>query len=148
MKRIACLAAVVAALVVTPALYATAPHAKLPPALAKAVAAFDQAQIHGDGAALQRLLADDYVLFNSQGKVENKQDFIRDYTTPGFTMKPFTVEQEVVRQWPGGAVMGGVATLEGTSGGKPYRVRLRFADIWGLRDGRWQVIHTSAMHVP
>jgi ketosteroid isomerase-like protein len=148
MKRIACLAAVVAAFVVTPALYATAPHAMLPPALAKAVAAFDQAQIHGDGAALQRLLADDYVLFNSQGKVENKQDFIRDYTTPGFTMKPFTVEQEVVRQWPGGAVMGGVATLEGTSDGKPYRVRLRFADIWGLRDGRWQVIHTSAMHVP
>ena len=148
MKRIACLAAVVAAFVVTPALYATAPHAMLPPALAKAVAAFDQAQIHGDGAALQRLLADDYVLFNSQGKVENKQDFIRDYTTPGFTMKPFTVEQEVVRQWPGGAVMGGVATLEGTSDGKPYRVRLRFADIWGLRDGRWQVIHTSAMHLP
>lgn len=148
MKRIACLAAVVAAFVVTPALYATTPHTMLPPALAKAVAAFDQAQIHSDGAALQRLLADDYVLFNSQGKVENKQDFIRDYTTPGFTMKPFTVEQEVVRQWPGGAVMGGVATLEGTSDGKPYRVRLRFADIWGLRDGRWQVIHTSAMHVP
>jgi len=127
---------------------ATAPHPMLPPALAKAVAAFDQAQIHGDGVALQRLLADDYVLFNSQGKVENKQDFIRDYTTAGFTMKPFTVEQEVVRQWPGGAVMGGVATLEGTSEGKPYRVRLRFADIWGLRDGRWQVIHTSAMHMP
>lgn len=148
MKRIACLAAVAAALAVIPATYATASHAMLPAALARAVADFDQAQIHGDGAALKRLLADDYVLFNSQGKVEDKQDFIRDYTTPGFTMKPFTVEQEVVRQWPGGAVMGGVATLEGTSDGKPYRARLRFADIWALRDGRWQVIHTSAMRVP
>lgn len=147
MKRIACLAAVVAAFVVTPALYATAPHAMLPPALAKAVAAFDQAQIHGDGAALQRLLADDYVLFNSRARVENKADFIRDYTALGYSLKPFTVEQEVVRYWPGGAVLGGVATLEGSSEGKPFKARLRFADIWRERDGQWQVIFTQAIRM-
>jgi len=72
---------------------ATAPHASLPPALARAVAAFDRAQVEGDGAALQRLLADDYVLFNSRARVENKADFIRDYTAPGYSLKPFTVEQ-------------------------------------------------------
>ncbi|HET6431787.1 nuclear transport factor 2 family protein [Dyella sp.] len=137
------------ALAVAPAARtATAPHPSLPPALAEAVAAFDQAQIRADGAALERMLAADYVLFNSQGTVENKRDFIRDYTAPGFSLKPFTVEQEVVRQWPGGALLGGVAVLEGTSGGKAFRVRLRFADIWCLRDGHWQVIHTSAMRMP
>lgn len=128
--------------------HATAPHAMLPPALAKAVAQFDRAQMHGDGAALARLLADDYVLFNSRGLVEDKAAFIHDYTAPGTSMKPFTVEDEVVRHWPGGAVLGGVVTLEGTSGGKPYSVRLRFADIWRERDGRWQVIFTGATRVP
>jgi ketosteroid isomerase-like protein len=128
--------------------HATAPHAMLPPALAQAVAEFDRAQMRGDGAALGRLLADDYVLFNSRALVEDKAAFIRDYTAPGSSMKPFTVEDEVVRHWPGGAVLGGVVTLEGTSEGKPYKVRLRFADIWAERNGRWQVIFTEATRVP
>jgi ketosteroid isomerase-like protein len=128
--------------------HATAPHAMLPPALAQAVAEFDRAQIEGDGAALGRLLADDYVLFNSRALVEDKADFIRDYTAPGYSLKPFTVEDEVVRHWPGGAVLGGVVTLEGTSEGKAYAVRLRFADIWAERDGRWQVVFTEATRVP
>lgn len=127
---------------------ATAPHAMLPPALAKAVAEFDRAQMQGDGPALARLLADDYVLFNSRGLVEDKAAFIHDYTAPGTSMKPFTIEGEVVRHWPGGAVLGGVVTLEGTSEGKPYKVRLRFADIWAERDGRWQVVFTGATRVP
>ncbi|CAM5518251.1 nuclear transport factor 2 family protein [Rhodanobacter lindaniclasticus] len=127
---------------------ATAPHASLPPALARAVAAFDRAQVEGDGAALQRLLADDYVLFNSRALVESKADFIRDYTAPGYSLRPFTVEDELVRHWPGGAVLGGVVTLEGTSGGQPFTARLRFADIWRERDGRWQVIFTQATRVP
>src|SRR5690242_4342434 len=127
---------------------ATASHTMLPPALAMAVAEFDRAQMQGDGAALARLLAGDYVLFNSRGLVEDKAAFIRDYTAPGASMKPFTVEEEVVRHWPGGAVLGGVATLEGTSEGKPYKVRLRFADIWAERDGRWQVVFTEATRAP
>lgn len=127
---------------------ATAPHASLPPALARAVAAFDRAQFEGDGAALQRLLADDYVLFNSRALVESKADFIRDYNASGYSLRPFTVEDELVRHWPGGAVLGGVVTLEGTSGGQPFKARLRFADIWRERDGRWQVIFTQATREP
>jgi hypothetical protein len=125
-----------------------AAHAMLPPALAKAVAEFDRAQIHGDRAALDRLLADDYVLVNSRAQTEDKAAFIGDYTAPGFTLEPFTVEHELIRHWNGGAVLGGVAMLRGTSGGKPYAVRLRFADIWRERDGRWQVIFTEAARVP
>ena len=147
MKPAIALLALVAALHARDA-RATAPHTMLPPALAKAVAEFDRAQMQGDGPALARLLADDYVLFNSRGLVEDKTAFIHDYTAPGSSMKPFTVEDEVVRHWPGGAVLGGVVTLEGTSEGKPYKVRLRFADIWAERDGQWQVVFTEATRVP
>ena len=41
---------------------ATAPHAMLPLALAKAVAAFDRAQMQCDVSLIARLLADYYVL--------------------------------------------------------------------------------------
>lgn len=122
------------------------PHAVLPPDLRRAVADYDRAQAQGDVAALRRLLADDYVLQNSAGKVDRKADFLRDAATT--TFDPFTVEDETLRLWRDGALLAGVATLHGRSGGKEFTVRLRFADIWRKRDGRWQVAFTQATRVP
>ena len=121
---------------------AAAAHAALPPDLAKAVADYDAAQIKGDGAELKRLLADDYTLINSSGSIENKAQLIADYTAPGYKLDPFVVKEPVEKVWTDGAVMGGIATLSGTDGGKRFEVTLRFADIWAKRHGAWQVIYT------
>ena len=118
--------------------------APLPPALAAAARAYDEAQVKGDKAALEALLADDYRLVNSGGRVETKAQFIADLTAPDFTMAPFTVEQPIARVWANGAVLGGASALSGTDGGKPYAARLRFADVWAKRDGKWQVVFTQA----
>jgi hypothetical protein len=126
----------------------TSTHAQLPKDLATAVAAFDRAQIQGDGAALARLLADDYVLVNTRALIEHKADFINDYTAPGWKLQPYVVEDETVRSWNDGAVLAGAVTLQGTSDGKPFKARLRFADIWRRRNGQWQVIFTQATRVP
>ncbi|MEP7098720.1 MAG: nuclear transport factor 2 family protein [Dokdonella sp.] len=122
-------------------------HAQLPADLARAVTEFDRAQIKGDGHALARLLADDYVLVNSRAQLENKADFINDYTAPGWKLMPYVVEDETIRHWNDGAVLSGTVTLQGLSDSKPFKARLRFADIWRKRDGRWQVIFTQAMRV-
>ena len=127
---------------------AAAPSAEMPADLQAAAHAFDQAQMHNDGAALTGLLADDYLLVNSSGTLESKADFIRDYTAPGFTLEPFTIEQPVEKIWADGAVLGGIATLKGMSEGKPYEARLRFADIWAKRGGRWQVVYTQVNRAP
>lgn len=120
------------------------PHAQLPAELRQAAADFDRAQLHSDVAELQRLLADDYVLYNSQGKVEGKAEFIRDYA--GMKLQPFKVEDETIRGFGDAAVLAGVATLSGTdiASGEAFSVRLRFADVWRKRDGRWQVTFTQA----
>jgi ketosteroid isomerase-like protein len=120
----------------------------IPRELARAVRAYDDAQVHGDRAALDRLLADDYLLINSRGLHESKHQLIADYTALGFTLKPFRVEDPVAKVWSGSAIMGGVATLEGTDSGQPYKVRLRFADVWAKRAGRWQVVYTQASREP
>jgi hypothetical protein len=44
--------------------------------------------------------------------------------------------------------MGGIATLRGKDAGRRYEVRLRFADIWAKRKGRWQVIYTQVSKAP
>src|SRR3569833_3695358 len=119
-----------------------------PPDLAAAARAFDQAQVKGDGAALRALLADDYLLVNSRGERENKAEFIRDYTAPGFTFAPFVIDQPVTQVWATGAVLGGIVDAHGMSEGKPYARRLRVSDVWAKRNGKWQVIFTAASRAP
>jgi hypothetical protein len=114
----------------------------VPADLAKAVKDYDEAQIHGNKAELERLLADDYTLISSRGLVESKADLIAEYTAPGYKIEPFVVREPIEKVWNDGAVMAGVATLKGIDGGKPFSIDLRFADIWAKRNGNWQVIYT------
>ena len=129
-------------------LLAAAAAATIPADLAAAVHGYDQAQIRGNKAELERWLADDYLLVNSSGQIETKAQLIADYTAPGFKIEPFTIEQPVEKAWGDGAVMGGIATLKGTDGGKRFELRLRFADIWAKRNGRWQVTYTQVAKAP
>lgn len=122
--------------------------AALPADLAKAAHDYDQAQIRSDKAELTRLLADDYLLQNSGGQVQDKASFIADSTAPGFHIEPFTVEEPVEKLLGDTALLGGVATLKGTDGGKPFTARLRFVDVWTKRDGQWRVVFTQATRAP
>ena len=88
-----------------------------------------------------------YALVNSRGAVEDKRQMVADYTDPGFHLDPYVVAKPIVRQWPDSAVIGGEVTLAGTSDGKPFKRRLRFADIWRRRAGRWQVAFTEVTPV-
>jgi hypothetical protein len=147
MKAMIAIALVFAA---TPALAADAPmpaYPGVPADLAKAAIAFDRAQLKADGAVLRDLLADDYLLINSQDQRETKAQFIGDYTAAGFTMDPFAIDDQVIKVWADGAILGGAVTATGTSDGKPYSIRLRFTDVWAKRDGKWRVIFTHANRI-
>jgi len=142
-----CLAA---ALLVTasPALAATHDYDDLPSDLAHAVEAYDAAQLHNDGAALGRLLADDYRLAGSSGKVETKAAFIADSTDPNFRLLPFTLRDPVHIVWGDGAVLSAVVDNHWIDHGKPGGETMRFADIWAKRGGRWQVVYTQVTRLP
>jgi hypothetical protein len=129
-------------------LLAAAAAASVPADLAAAVHAYDKAQVEGNRAELERWLADDYLLVNSSGATETKAQLVADYTASGFKLEPFTIEQPVEKVWGDGAVMGGIATLKGMDSGRPFAMRLRFADIWAKRSGRWQVIYTQVAKAP
>jgi len=136
--------AVLIAILASPTIRAT----EIPPDLAKAVKDYDQAQMDGNRAELERLLADDYTLLNSGGKAETKSQFIAESTAPGFKLEPFVVKDAIEKVWSDGAVMGGIATLRGVDGGKPFAATLRFADIWAKLNGKWQVIYTHVSKPP
>jgi hypothetical protein len=120
----------------------------LPADLAKAAHDYDQAQVKSDRAELERLLADDYVLQNSAGQRQDKRSFIADQTAPGYRLDPFRIEDPVEKVMGDVALLGGVATLTGAAEGQPYKVRLRFVDVWRKRDSRWQVVFSQATRAP
>jgi ketosteroid isomerase-like protein len=131
-------------IVITALLVLAAAAAPPPTSLDSAVRRYDMAQVNSDKAELEALLAEDYVLVNSGGEVEDKRQFIADQLAPGYKLERFTVLHPIERRWRDGAVLGGLALLRGLSDGKPFNVCLRFADVWRLRGGRWQVVYTQA----
>jgi hypothetical protein len=131
-------AAVLALSAVPPAL-----AVELPPDLAKAVKDYDQAQFHNDVQTLERLVAGDYMLVNSNATVENKQQFLADFGLPGFKIDPYVVEQPVEKVWGNAAVIGGLVHLSWTQDGKHQTRLVRVAYIWARRDGHWQATYTQ-----
>ncbi|HEY0194608.1 MAG TPA: nuclear transport factor 2 family protein [Kofleriaceae bacterium] len=113
-------------------------------AVKAAAAEFDAAQLHGDRATLARYLAADFVFIRGGGAVAGRDAFIAGFTDAKQKLEPFTVEHGVALPLaPSCVLIGGEATLRGTDDGTPFAEHIRYADIFQLRDGRWQVIYTQ-----
>ena len=129
----------------------TASHAAepaLPADLARAVSEYDAATTSNDTATLARLVADDYVLVNSDSSVQGKESYLADFRVPGFKLDPYLLRDPVYRVWESGAVTGGLLNLSWIQDGQ-RRVRLlRIAHVWRKRDGRWQLAYTQLTRVP
>jgi uncharacterized protein (TIGR02246 family) len=124
------------------------PNDPLPPDLLKASQEFDKAQIESDKAVLERILGDELFLIGGSGKVETKNDFVRDFTAPGFKLDPFTISEVVQKVRGNYAILGGVVLFKGTDGGKPFAQRIRFSDHWEKRNGKWQVVYIQVTRLP
>ncbi len=127
---------------------ASATAAALPPALAQAAAAYDRAQVDGNRAELERLLAEDYRLVNGTGEVETKAQFVAESVAPGFKLDRFAVTAPVETVWRDGAVLAGEVRLTGIGDGRRFAAHIRFADVWARRDGRWRVVFTEVTRLP
>jgi hypothetical protein len=116
-----------------------------PVAAAKAAATeFDHAQLVGDRATLERYLASDFVFIRGSGVQADRTAFVAAFTDPDQKLEPFVVEHPIALRLADGAILiGGEATLRGTDKGTPFAEHIRYADIFQLRDARWQVVYTQ-----
>jgi hypothetical protein len=120
----------------------------LPPDLTQAVGEYYEAQLRNDVAKLDELVADDYVLVNSDGTVEDKRQAVADHERPGFKIDSYVVEQPIEKVWSDSALTGGVVNLRWTQDGKHQTRLIRIVNVWARRDGRWQVTYTQVSRLP
>ena len=80
---------------------------ELPPDLAKAINEYDQATFHNDIRVLGKLVAEDYLLVNSDSTLQGKQSYLADFTVPGFRLDPYVMEDPVQKVWGNTALIAG-----------------------------------------
>ena len=111
--------------------------------------AFDAAQIAQDRAALGRMVADDLVFIVGSGKRYGKASFIEGWTGPDDDYDPVTLTDRVILPLGKDAGLASAeAILSGRAAGKPFRVRIRFTDIFRRHGDRWQASYIHVTRMP
>ena len=123
---------------------AQTPAAATEQELIKVEHAWSDAVVKHDGAALQRLYADEYFYTDSDGVVRNKTQDISDITSGKVKIASYVLDDLKVHVYGETAVVTGRNTLKGTFEGKDISGAYRFTDVFVKRAGRWQAVATQS----
>ena len=109
-----------------------------------AFAAFRDALFAQDVEALDRLLAIDYRGYNLQGHLEGREVVLAAYAPGGVSLERFDVSDLQDHVVGSLGVLTGEGVVAGSSDGYPWYHRLRFCDVYELRDGAWRLLLSHA----
>jgi ketosteroid isomerase-like protein len=120
----------------------------LPRDLEQAIEKYDRATVNNDVATLATVVADDYVLVNSDSSLQDKQSYLEDFKVPGFRLDPYELRDQVRKVWGDAALLAGVVRLSWTLQGERQARLLRIAHVWTRHDGRWRLAYTQLTRIP
>lgn len=106
-------------------------------------------RLKADVAGLDKLLADDWLLTHSDGRVQDKKDYLQELSSRTRSNQAIENEDVSIRHYGGTAVVTGTSVQAGTSNGLPWSGRFRYTRVWILREGHWQMVasHSSRIAV-
>ena len=109
--------------------------------------AWNLAQLHHDGKALDSVVGDKFVYTDYDGTVMNRAKFLADLKDPSYRASLITNENVKVNLYQGAAVITGKYHTKGTYKGKAFEHYGRFTDMWIHQNGRWQCAasHTTLL---
>lgn len=115
-------------------------EAKVEQELRKLVRAWDDADVKGDTATLDKLLADEFVFLGGPTKAQ----YLASLKTKSLdTMIESAVSTDVQVQVYGNiAIVTGLDTITGKNKGQPFLAKWLYMDVWIKRSGRWQCLKT------
>ena len=116
----------------------------------KAVAALDtqyQAAVaRNDAAAMDRILADDFVLVTGRGKSFTKADLLADARggKAVYERQEEEAGSQKVRVWGDTAIVTALLWIKGTRDGKPVDYKLWFSDTYVRTKAGWKYVFGQA----
>ena len=102
---------------------------------------WNEAYKQGDVAAMNSLLADDFIITVEDGTTSSKAGYIAHCGDHDNHVLVSEMSDLKVRVHGNTAIVTGAYHEKGTTNGKPYEFHDRLTDVWMMMaDGRWQVI--------
>ena len=106
------------------------------------------AGVKKDTATLDRILADDWVGIDSEGKAETKTQSLERIKSPDSTTDSATVAEMKVRIFGNTAVVTGINVEKSQAKGKDTSGRYVWTDVFVKRNGRWQAVASQFVRAP
>ena len=116
--------------------------------LAAQAAAWDQAIVRKDRAAIAANMSEDFRQIDGDGDISDREQFLRDITDAALTIVPYTVEDLEIRLYGDMALLSGRTRMSGSYQGKPFETQYRYIDIYRRHDGRWQICSVQISRLP
>jgi ketosteroid isomerase-like protein len=105
---------------------------------------WSQADIKRDPAALNRILAEDWVGIDFEGTVLNKTGALKGISSGSGSLESTVLRDMKVRVYGNTAVVTGTDTEKGEYHGKDSSGKYLWTDVFVRRDGRWQAVSSQS----
>ena len=102
-----------------------------------------KALVRGDGAALERIMADDFV-FSYPLEGDDKSQFISDVTSGGLKVEHISRAQVTVRVFGPTAMLTALDSAQWLYHGREFSGQYKILQVYSLRDGQWKLCAVQA----
>ncbi|MDR7270838.1 ketosteroid isomerase-like protein [Pelomonas saccharophila] len=116
-------------------------------AMAATQAACDAFRLR-DLAALERLLAPEFTLISTTAEVQSRAQALQEVRDGDPQYERFENHSMTARVYGDTAVVQGITSLKGRSGGRPFALDVRFTDTLVRTDGRWTIVVSHVTRLP
>src|SRR5580693_9111578 len=104
------------------------------------VEALREALLKADKAQLERLTAEQLSYGHSDGRVQNKTEFIDGVMTRKATVKSLTFPDLKIAVAGDAAIARHIYESESETDGKPNNVKIGILSVWQKQDGSWKLL--------
>ena len=116
-------------------------------AMAATQAACDAFRLR-DIPALERLLAPEFTLVSTNAEVQSRAQAMQEVRDGDPQYERFENHSMSARLYGDTAVVQGITSLKGRSGGKPFVLDVRFTDALVRINGRWTIVVSHVTRIP
>lgn len=103
----------------------------------------------GDAARLDAIFSDDLRYAHSNGRVENKADFIKSLAGRRMVYESFAYQERTFQAvGPGVVLMSGRVLVHASSAGQKLVLDLNFLAVWREEGGRWRFLAWQSSRNP
>jgi len=107
------------------------------------------AMMAGHAARLDAIFSDDLRYAHSNGRVDDKTDFIKSLTSRQMVYESFTYQERTFQAvGPGVVLMSGRVLVHASSAGQKLVLDLNFLAVWREEGGRWRFLAWQSSRNP